>query len=55
MAQLEYGVLFWASQYKTEIELLERVQQRVTEIVKGLDYLSCEERLRETGLFSLEK
>lgn len=22
-AQLEYGVLFWASQYKTEIDLLE--------------------------------
>ncbi|KAK4822202.1 LOW QUALITY PROTEIN: hypothetical protein QYF61_011843, partial [Mycteria americana] len=35
------------------LELLERVQ--VTKVIKGLEHLSHEDRLRELGLFSLEK
>ncbi|KAK4818290.1 hypothetical protein QYF61_010432, partial [Mycteria americana] len=52
---MEYCIQLWGHQHKKHMDLLERVQRRATEMIRGLEHLSYEDRLRELEMFSLEK
>ena len=47
---LEYCVQAWGPQYRKDVELLEQVQRRTTKMIRGLEHLSCEEKLRVEGI-----
>jgi len=52
---LEPSVRLWSPQHRKDMDVVEQVQRRATKMVRGMEHLSCEEKLRLLELFSLEK
>lgn len=52
---LQHGAHSWYAPFKKGIDTLERAQRRATKMIKELENLLCGERLKELGLFTLEK
>lgn len=44
---LECSIWFWAPLYKNHMHILERVQRKAMKLMKRLECLACEERLRD--------
>ena len=53
--QQEYCVQMRSPQYRRDVYLLESIWRRATEVIQGMEHLPYRDRLRELGLFSLEK
>ncbi|PKU40960.1 hypothetical protein llap_8746 [Limosa lapponica baueri] len=43
---LEYSVQLWSPQHRKDTNLLEQAQQKATKMIRGLEHLSYEDRLR---------
>jgi len=52
---LQYCLQHWSPQHRKDMDLLEQVQRRAIKMIRGLEHFSNDERLREFGLFRLEK
>ena len=52
---LQYCIQLWGPQHRKGTDLSEQVQRQDRKMIRGLEHLCYEERLRELLLFSLEK
>ena len=52
-AYQEFCLQLWNPQHRKDVELLESVQRRAIEVIRGLQNPSYGDRLRESGLFIL--
>ena len=51
---LEYCIHAWSPYFRKDVDMLEKIQRRATQLIPGLRYLRYEERLKECGLTTLE-
>lgn len=49
------GVQVLSPQFTKDTDRLESTQRQAVKMIRGLESLLCEERLKELGLFTLEK
>jgi len=52
---LQYCIQAWGPQQKKDVGLVDQIQRRAGQMTGELEHLSCEKRLRELGLFGMEK
>ena len=52
---LEYHIQVQGTQLKKDVDILKQVQRKAMKMIKGLEHLSEEERLKKLGLFSLKR
>ena len=52
---LKYCIQTWSPPYRRDVDLFEHVQSRATKMIQGMEHILYEDRLRELGLFSMEK
>jgi len=45
----------WSPLFRRDMDLLECVQSRAPKMIQGMEHLPYEDRVKELGLFSLER
>ena len=53
--QLEQCFPFWSPYFRKDTDNVERIQRGATGMIRGLENVTYNERLKELDLFSLEK